>query len=173
MIRNNPYVFRYFLFALCAHAHRNGYDNTVTFALKMAMLTSQINVSPRFCEQCCSYQHKKTGGNVHLHRRRRQLRSCCIVVSKRVDENKDKYQKFTATGELFWSPQLLLSASMIVQRFVVVVTVRGRDRRPSSTTTIHKKKIRKFTPSARVICSKCPAVLRVGLHDAGIQQGIE
>ena len=77
---------------LCARTHtaNDKYDNTVTFALKMAMLTSQINVSPRFCEQCCSYQHKKI-------RRKRAPSSTTttttttVVASsslKRVDENK-------------------------------------------------------------------------------------
>ena len=164
---------------LCARTHtaNDKYDNTVTFALKMAMLTSQINVSPRFCEQCCSYQHKKI-------RRKRAPSSTTttttttVVASsslKRVDENKKiNITKIHSNRRTFLvsSTSLFSLVSMIVQSpllssspFEAVIAAHA------STTTIHKEKeIRKNLRQvleSKIQKTKCPAVLRVVFHDAG------
>ena len=135
---------------LCARTHtaNDKYDNTVTFALKMAMLTSQINVSPRFCEQCCSYQHKK------IRRKRApssttttKTTTTTVVASsslKRVDENKKtNITKIHSNRRTFLvsSTSLFSLVSMIIQSpllssspFEAVIAAHA------STTTIHKEK---------------------------------
>ena len=141
---------------LCARTHTSNdkYDNTVTFALKMAMLTSQINVSPRFCEQCCSYQHKK-------NRRKRAPSSTTtttttVVASsslKRVDENKKtNITKIHSNRRtlLVSSTSLFSLVSMIIQSpllssspFEAVIAAHA------STTTIHNEKEIRNNPKAR------------------------
>ena len=142
---NNLTVCISLLFVCSARTHANDkYDNTVTFALKMAMLTSQINVSPRFCEQCCSYQHKKIRGNAPSSTTTTMTTTTVVASSslKRVDENKDKYHKNSHNRRtlLVSSTSLFSLVSMIIQSLLSSSPFEAVIAAYASTTTIHKEK---------------------------------
>ena len=158
------------IFGQCTHTANDKYDNTVTFALKMAMLTSQINgAMVLWAMPFVSTQNPR---NVHFiddDDDDDDDDSCCVVVSKTLTKTKRQIsQKFTATGGLYCLlTHCFLWYLWLSNHLCCVVTVRGCDRRSYQRWQYIWKEIKIYAKCSRAKYKQSVRRCWDVFHDAG------